>query len=125
VLKRVRCSRAHFKSETFIFHPTVGSNFTKNSSHHGREVEGVLYTIGAAVRCWMDVPDLKCAREHRTPLSTRYALLFFYVSVIIASVILSLDPTHVRATSTGSVLSCYHILFTGDLHALFNTPGAG
>jgi hypothetical protein len=28
--------------------------------------------IGAAVRCEMDVPDLKCAREHRTHLNTRY-----------------------------------------------------
>jgi hypothetical protein len=35
-------------------------------------VEGVLHKIGAAVRCEMDAPDLKCAHEHRTPLSTRY-----------------------------------------------------
>jgi hypothetical protein len=35
-------------------------------------VEGVLHKIGAAVRCKMDAPDLKCAHEHRTPLSTRY-----------------------------------------------------
>jgi hypothetical protein len=37
-----------------------------------RKVKGVLCKIGASVRCWMDVPDLKYAREHRTPLSTRY-----------------------------------------------------
>jgi hypothetical protein len=47
----------------------------KNSSHQGRKVEGVLHKIGAAVRCEIDVPDLKCAREHRTPLSTRYVPL--------------------------------------------------
>jgi hypothetical protein len=35
-------------------------------------VEGVFYKIGAAVRYEMDAPDLKCAHEHRTPLSTRY-----------------------------------------------------
>jgi hypothetical protein len=42
-----------------------------------RKVEGVLHKIGAAVRCKMDAPDLKCAHEHRTPLSTRYVPFFF------------------------------------------------
>ena len=51
---------------------TAPANFTKNPFHQGRKVEGVLHKIGAAVRCKMDAPDLKCAHEHRTPLSTRY-----------------------------------------------------
>jgi hypothetical protein len=38
----------------------------------GEEGGRVLHKIGAAVRCEMDAPDLKCAHEHRTPLSTRY-----------------------------------------------------
>jgi hypothetical protein len=72
VLKRVRCSCAHFKSGASILHSTTPANFTKNPSHQGRKVEGVLHKIGAAVRYEMNVLDLKCAREHRTPLSTRY-----------------------------------------------------
>jgi hypothetical protein len=70
VLKGVRCSRAHFKSGTSIQHPAATVNLIKNPSHQGRNVKGVLCKIGASV--WMDVPDLKCACEHRTPLSTRY-----------------------------------------------------
>jgi hypothetical protein len=38
-------------------------------------VEEVLHKIDAAVRYKMDAPDLKCAHEHRTPLSTRYVPL--------------------------------------------------
>jgi hypothetical protein len=53
-------------------HSTAPANFTKNPFHQGRKVEGVLHKIGAAVRCKMDAPDLKCAHEHRTPLNTRY-----------------------------------------------------
>jgi hypothetical protein len=60
------------KSGASILHSTTPANFTKNPSHQGRKVEEVLHKIGAAVRCKMDVPDLKCAREHCTPLSTRY-----------------------------------------------------
>jgi hypothetical protein len=72
VLKGVWCSCAHFKSGAFILYSTAPANFTKNPSHPGRKVEGVLHKISAAVRCEMDAPDLKCAHEHRTPLSTRY-----------------------------------------------------
>jgi hypothetical protein len=75
VLKRVRCSYAHFKSSASILDSTTPANFTKNPFHQGRKVEGVLHKIGAAVRCKMDAPDLKCAYEHRTPLSTRYVPL--------------------------------------------------
>jgi hypothetical protein len=72
VLKGVRCSRAYFKSGTSISHPAAAVNLIKNPSHQGRKVKGVLCNIDASIRCWMDAPDLKCAREHRTPLSTRY-----------------------------------------------------
>jgi hypothetical protein len=71
VLKGVPCSCAHFKSGVSILHSTAPANFTKNPFHQGTKVEGVLHKIGAAVRCKMDTPDLKCAHEHRTPLSTR------------------------------------------------------
>jgi hypothetical protein len=72
VLKGVRCSCAHLKSGASILYLTAPANFTKNPSHQGRKVEGVLHKIGAAVRCEMNAPDLKCAHEHRTPLSIRY-----------------------------------------------------
>jgi hypothetical protein len=75
VLKGVWCLCAHFKSGASILYSTAPANFTKNPSHQGRKVEGVLYKIGAAVRCEMDAPDLKCAHEHRTPLSTIYVPL--------------------------------------------------
>jgi hypothetical protein len=42
VFKRIRCSRAHFKSGTSISNPTTGANFTKNPQHE-REVEGCFY----------------------------------------------------------------------------------
>jgi hypothetical protein len=71
VLKEVRCSYAHFKSGASILYSTAPANFTKNPSHQGRKVERVLHKIGAAVRYEMDAPDLKCAYEHRTSLSTR------------------------------------------------------
>jgi hypothetical protein len=76
VLKEVRCSCAYFKSGASILYSTTPANFTKNPSHQERKVEVVLHKISAAVRCEMDVPDLKCVREHRTPLSTRYVPLF-------------------------------------------------
>jgi hypothetical protein len=72
VLKGVRCSCVHFKSGASILHSTAPANFTKNPFYQGKKVEGVLHKIGAAVRCNMDAPDLKCAHEHHTPLSTRY-----------------------------------------------------
>jgi hypothetical protein len=75
VLKGVRCSSAHFKSETSISHRAASVNLINNPSHQVRKVKGVLCKIGASVRCWMDVPDLKCAREHCTPLSTGYVPL--------------------------------------------------
>jgi hypothetical protein len=64
VLKGVRCSSAHFKSETSISHPVATVNLIKNPSHQVRKVKEVLCKIDASVRRWMDVPDLKCAREH-------------------------------------------------------------
>jgi hypothetical protein len=72
VLKGVRCSYAYFKSGASIMHSTAPANFTKNSFHHGRKVEGVLHKIGAAVKCKIDAPDLKYAHEHHNPLNTRY-----------------------------------------------------
>jgi hypothetical protein len=70
VLKGVRCSSTHFRSETSISHLAAVVNLIQNPSHQVRKVKGVLCKIGASVRCWMDVSDLKCAREHRTLLST-------------------------------------------------------
>jgi hypothetical protein len=71
MLKGVQCSSAHFKFETFISHPAAVVNLIKNPSHQGRKMKEVFCKIGASVRCWMDVPDLKCVRDHCTPLSTR------------------------------------------------------
>jgi hypothetical protein len=51
------------------------ANFTKNLSHKRRKVEGVLHKIGDAVRCEMDIPNLKYAHEHCTPLSIRYVAI--------------------------------------------------
>jgi hypothetical protein len=68
------CSKGYDAHRTSISHPKVGTHFMKNPVHHRRKMEEVLYKIGAAVE--IDVPDLKCAREHHTPLSTRYVPYF-------------------------------------------------
>jgi hypothetical protein len=44
----------------------------ENSFHLSPLVGGVLRKIAGVVECKMDASDLKCAHEHRTPLSTRY-----------------------------------------------------
>jgi hypothetical protein len=75
VLIEVRCSRVHLKSGAFILHLMTPANFTKNLSHKRRKVEGVLHKIGDAVRCEMDIPNLKYAHEHCTPLSIRYVAI--------------------------------------------------
>jgi hypothetical protein len=72
VLKGVRCSHAYFKSDTSISHPAAAVNLIKNPSDQRRKVKGVLCKIGASVRCWIDVTDLKCACKQRAPLSTGY-----------------------------------------------------
>jgi hypothetical protein len=47
----------------------------KNPFHLLPLVGGVLRKIAGVVEYKMDPPDLKCAHEHRTPLSTRYVPL--------------------------------------------------
>jgi hypothetical protein len=75
--QRVRCSRAHFKSGTSIQHLTEAPILQRTSFTFLPWWEGLLIKLTAAAGCEMDVPDLKCAREHRTPLSTRYVPFYF------------------------------------------------
>jgi hypothetical protein len=72
VLKGVRCSRAHFKSGTSIQHLTEALILQRTPFTFLTWWEGFLIKLTAAAGCEMDVSDLKCALEHRTPLSTRY-----------------------------------------------------
>jgi hypothetical protein len=54
----------------------------KNPFHLPLLVGGVLRKIAGVVEYKMDAPDLKCAHEHRTPLSTRYVPIYIYASAL-------------------------------------------
>jgi hypothetical protein len=79
--EHIRRLSAYFKSETSILYPAATVNLINNSSHQRSKVKEIFCKLGASVRCWMDVPDLKCALKYRTSLSTRYVHMgSFYFS---------------------------------------------
>lgn len=68
---------AYFKSRTSISHPMTTTVSLTKKLHPPQEKGGRgFYKIGVVVRREMDVLDLKCARGHRTSLSTGCVAFF-------------------------------------------------